>query len=650
MLHLVRKHAHSWLIQAVLWTIILAFVGTIFYSWGMGGSTRLTGGVVATVGDREIHMNEYDQAFNNLVDFYRQQFKDRFSEQMIASLNLKTAAMDALIQKKLLLMEADRQNIQVSDTELASHISSIPAFQNEGKFSSRMYRNFLTFRRLTPLEFEESQREVLRVDKVQKLIQENVKVTPTEVMEVFKHEEEKVKLKMLAIPEDFFKDESEVTDEEKKDYYKKHKAEFEVPEKIKVQYVKITPESFAKDIELKDEDIEEFYNLKIADYMVKKQFKAHHILHRVETPSFDDKSSEEEKEKKKKENEEKVKKMADETLKKLKDGASFEEMAKEVSDDKASGNNGGDLGQFSTGTMVPEFESALDKLKPGELSEPVLSPFGYHIIRLDEKKEARTKPLSEVKDQVVKSLKEIKGRQRARRTAKHIKKLADNDKNLASAAKSKGVQVKETKFFSTDDRNLEDIGIAPKFYEQAFKLKVNEISETINTPKASFVLKVAEVKPPYVPEMKVVDDDLVKAVKKQKNRDATLKKFKELKDSISEENTLEKIAKDNGLSVRNTPLFNREDSIPGVGNIKEIKDKAFAMKLGGYASTTVRKRHYIFKLEERNKPGEPKEDQKLDIYNRLKTQKGNSLFQEWIDKLRNDMTERQELKIDSTLL
>ena len=106
MLNLVRKHADSWLIKAILWLVVLAFVATIFYSWGMGGASSSKGGIIATVNGDKIYFAEYERSFNNLVQFYRERLANQFSREMIEKLELKTAALDGLIQKKLLMRAA----------------------------------------------------------------------------------------------------------------------------------------------------------------------------------------------------------------------------------------------------------------------------------------------------------------------------------------------------------------------------------------------------------------------------------------------------------------------------------------------------------------------------------------------------------------
>ena len=142
MLSIIREHADSWMIKAILWLIIFAFIGTIFYSWGMGGSANSGGGVLASVNGQKILQGEYERTFNNIVDFYRQQFRNQFSNDLIKQLDLKNQALEALIQKKILLLEAKNQNIQVSDEEVVSQIKNFPLFQDNKNFSETAYRNY----------------------------------------------------------------------------------------------------------------------------------------------------------------------------------------------------------------------------------------------------------------------------------------------------------------------------------------------------------------------------------------------------------------------------------------------------------------------------------------------------------------------------
>jgi peptidyl-prolyl cis-trans isomerase D len=643
MLSTIREHADSWLIKAILWLIIFAFVGTIFYSWGMGGASSSGGGVIATVQGDKIFQGEYDRTFNNLVDFYRQQFRNQFSDEMIKKLDLKTQALEALIQKKLLLQEAEKQNLRVSDAELISHIQGLQVFQSEKKFSEKSYRNYLQFQRVTPGEFEDNQRENLILTKLEKLFVTSSKVSQTETQDAFRKEEEKSKLDYVRFNDDHFQADKNFSDQELNDFFQTNKKKFEIPSQIQVEYIKITPKIYLAEIEPRDEDVEDYYQTKIADFRIKKSYQASHILSHIKSAEIEGDASAEEKQK---QAEEKAKTRATELLGKVKAGADFGEVAKKYSDDPGSGSLGGSLGEFPEGTMVSAFESALDKLSIGGISEPVLTPFGYHIIKLESRIEERFKPLEEAREEVIQILKKIKARQKVRRTAKHIYQDAEKTGDLKSAAEKNQVQTIISEFFSREDHNLPEIGNQPQFFNTAFSMGANKVSKPIHTQEASFILKLASNKEAYIPELQEVRKSVEQALIERVNEEKTVSIFKELEQKLAQEKDLDKIIKGLDLSVKHTPFFSMADSIPGIGNILEVKKKALTMKVGDTASAKVRNRFYLFKRTEKEDAGEPDKEQALKIIKRIKQEKSSQTFQEWVDNLKA----RADIMIDQTLM
>jgi len=643
MLNLIRQHADSWMVKTILWLIILAFVGTIFYSWGMGGASTSRGGVVAMVEGAEIHYSEYDKTFNNLINFYREQFRNQFSEDLIQRLDLKTQALDALIQRKLLLLEAKNLSIKVSDAELIDHIQSFPAFQKDNKYNPVYYNNYLKFNRLSPLEFEEGQREALTIEKLEKLITENTLVSKSEVTETFNAEEESVKLDYIVFSEDHFSNTEPVTGENIKDYYEKNKIRFEVPDQIQVEFVKVEPKNFVKEIEPSEEDIKEYYEAKIADFRVEKKYRASHILFQLEPGKADDNATPEEKQKA---SEDAARSDAEDALKKIREGADFSTMATKLSDDPGSSMREGSLGEFPRGAMVPEFEAALDKLNVGEISEPVKTPFGYHIIRLDGKQEERIKPLEEVKDTVINAVKESKARQKARRIVKRIHKAAEKDGDFAKAAAEQKVEVKTSDYFSSQKHDIAGVGIVAEFYNAAFTLADNQISDPIDTAEASYLIKLKERKPAYIPELDAIREKVKEKAGQNKNKEYTEKKFKELADRLKGGDSLEKISEDLKMDIQHTPFFSRIDSIPGIGDFPAIKDNVFPLEKGQTTSAEAFRKFYLLRVQDRKQPGEPTKEQIDSITARLKRQKATTLFQDWLKNLR----EKSDVMIDKTLL
>jgi len=640
MLNMIREHADSWLIKSILWFIVFAFIGTIFYSWGMGGTSGSGGGTVATVEGAKITQVEYERTFNNLINFYREQFRNQFSEDLIQKLDLKTQALDVLVQKKLLLLKADELNIRVSDTEVVARINGLSAFQKDKVFDNTAYQNFLRYKRLTPYEFEESQRESLLLEKIENFIKSNIKVSASEVDETFRRENEKVKLDYILFPNDHFKSSEKVTPEEIRAFYEKNKIRFEVPEKIKAEYVKIVPQDYEGAIDIRDEDIDDYYKTKIADFRVQKMYKAAHILFRLE-PQND---NSEEAIKKAEEN---AKKEANDILNKIRGGADFGELAKKHSDDPTSGEKGGSLGEFSKGMMVSEFEAMLEKLKPGEVSEPVKTSFGFHIIRLDEVNAERIKPLEEVKEEIVQKLKEIKTRQKMRRVARHIHRSAKVDQNLARAAQENQLVVKTTPLFSREKHVVPDIGITPEFFNQAFSLEDNKIGEPVQTFEATFLLKIIAREKPYIPELSDVQELARKKAQEEKNLTFSIKKSEEMAQKISNGTIdLESAAKELGLELKHSPFFNQSDSIPGIGNLKKVKVKAFKLDKGKSGWVSARNNYYLIRVQDREKASIPDTEALRDLTTRLKLEKGNSIFQEWIENLK----ESSEILVDKTQL
>jgi peptidyl-prolyl cis-trans isomerase D len=643
MLNLIRQHADSWMVKTVLWMIIFAFLGTIFYSWGMGGAPGSRGGVVATVEGVEIPYSQYDKTFNNLINFYRDQFKNQFSEDLIQRLDLKTQALDALIHRKLLLLESDNLNIQVSDEELVSHIQSFPAFQKDNQYNQTYYDNYIQFNRLTHLGFEEGQREALRIEKLEKMISGNTLVSQTEILDEFKNVEESVKFDYITFSEDHFEIAEPVNETDLKSYYDKNKVQFEVPNQIKVDYVKVTPKDFENSIVPNEEDIQEYYDTKISTFRVPKKYTASHILFQLEPTELDEKASEEEKQKA---TEDAAKKEALDALKKIRDGADFKKLAEELSDDPSSGDNGGSLGEFPKGTMVPEFEAALEKLQSGEVSEPVKSPFGYHIIRLEKKTDERIKPLAEVKDAVVQSIKVTKARQKARRIVKRISKSTQKGSPFSESATDQKTEVKSSDFISRKKHIIADVGPAPEFFNAAFSLADDQVSDPIHTFEASYILKVKERKPAYIPDLDSVRKEVQEKARSDANKKLSSKKFKEFAGKLESGKDLGKIAKELKMDIQHTPFFSRADSIPGVGDFQNIKDQVFPLEKGQTTSVTAFRKHYLIQFQDRKQAGEPTKEQLATISAQLKRQKSTTVFNDWLKNLR----EKSNIMIDQTLL
>jgi len=201
MLSLMRKHAGSWLIKVVLGVIVVVFV-----FWGVGSYRAEKRNRVAVVNGATISLETYHSVYNQLMEQYRKQFGNVLDDKLLKALDLKRQALDQLINRRLVLQEADRIDLRVTNEELARAIQNMAAFQSNGQFDSRRYQRMLALNRMTPEKFEESMKEEILAEKMQAFILGGIKVSDAEALEAFKWREEQVSLEYVAFTPSSYKD------------------------------------------------------------------------------------------------------------------------------------------------------------------------------------------------------------------------------------------------------------------------------------------------------------------------------------------------------------------------------------------------------------------------------------------------------------
>jgi len=379
MLETIRR-AQPAIIKAVLGAVVIAFVATIFLDWGWQRSDR-PDTQLATVGTDSVSLREFQMTYNNLVDFYRRIYQDRFTEDFARTLNLKQQALDTLVQRKLLLSEARRQGIRVSDAELIERVHSYPVFQVNNNFDPTRYLQVLRLSQLTPGDFEQNQREELLLAKLEHLIKEAIQVTEVEVREAFIHDKEQLNVEYLRIDPARFAAQVEVNDADLSTYYQEYVERFRKPEQVRFGYVVVDPASFVGQVEVTDERLAQYYEEHKEEFRQDEQVRARHILFKLPQQAGA-------------EEEARIRAEAEAVLSRIRAGEDFAAVAAQVSQDSASAQQGGDLGFFKRGDMVKSFEDVAFGLKPGTASEPVRTEFGYHIIKVEEVQEAGYRPLA----------------------------------------------------------------------------------------------------------------------------------------------------------------------------------------------------------------------------------------------------------------
>jgi peptidyl-prolyl cis-trans isomerase D len=620
MLSLMRKHAKSWLIKALIAIIGIVFVFYFGYSFRQRQAVKL-----ALVNDQVITVVEYQKNYRSMLEALQREYRGMWNDNLLKVFDLKNRALEALINQKLISQEAKKIGLDVTAKEIRDKIMSNPSFQFRGGFDESRYRAVLQNYHMTPEDFESLVASEMLQDKVEQFLTTLSPVTDQEVLEQYTFANEKVKISYVEFKPDQFKNKVTVEPAAMEKYFEDHKETYRIPERIKVAYVVFDPDAYKDQTKVSADQINEYYEDNLDTFKEKKQVKARHILFALPENAS-------------KEEEEKVKQKALSVLQQARAGADFAELAKKNTDDPSGKENGGDLGYFSAGQMVKPFEEAAFKLKKGEISDLIRTPFGYHIIKVEDVKEARTKPLEEVRGQILALLQKTAATDMAQEKAMSFVDRMPYQIDLVKYAAENKVPVKETGYFSQADA-IPDIGTNDKLRQTLFSMEKEEVSDLVDAGGKFYVFQVKDKKPSALPALEEVKDkvreDYTLYVASQMAKSAAeeyLKKLKEGKDWAA-------LAKENHLEIKTTDFISRQETVPQIGYFQELQEAAFSLsEKKRYAGSVFQNDKGVFVIRWEGAQGIDKnkfEEEKKSYRDMLVRLKNQSLFKEWVERLRS---------------
>ena len=622
MLRILREHASSWMLKAILILVALSFV-LFFGGYAYFKDKKVT--YAAKVNEVTIEWREYNDAFQNAIKQYREALGPSYSEKMIEELGLKDKILDNLIAKVLILQEAKRLGLSIPDGELRGAIESVPAFQVNGQFDKRSYERFLRLSRLTPEEFEQSQRESLLLSKAVSLIKMNSgKVSDEEALETYLFENERIDLTFLKIIPDSFKGRVNANEIEIKDAYQKHQEEFRIPAFVQIQYLLFRPSDFEIKVQVSSDEIKRYYDSRKDTFKIPKQVRVKDILIKVGAEDSSNKIEEK-------------KKKAEEILEKAKKTKDFGSLAKQYSEsDMAS--KGGDLGWIQKGTMGEQIESILFSMKAGEVSGVLAARDGFHILKIEEVKEEKQKSFEEVKDQIFQVLKKEKGKTEASRKADDAFYSLFRSRDLEGYSREKDVPIKTTGLFKEGDE-IPDIGKNPLFYSSALSLKLGEISPVVNIPPNFYILKLVNKKDSRVPPLNEVKDEVTRKVIGMKAEEKARQAAEELLNQIRTGKNIKEVAKEKGYPLEETGLFTRTAGVvPKIGPAGEFMGiLASLTEKNPVAKEVIRTKdgYFVVRLTGYEPADQSKfQSVKKNLEKRLSYQKQEEAFQNWLEQLK----------------
>ena len=586
-------------------------------------------GVLAKVGRDEITVSEvYERG-------------ERLSRRSLAGPEFNQM-FENILSEKIMLMETDRLGLRVTDDEMRDFLQKHfkdALFPNGQYVGEDGYAAFTQQTFNLPLtEFERELKFSLLFGKLQNMVTAAAEVPADEIQREFLKRNTKVKLQYAVIKADQVSGEVKPNEAEIKAYYDQNKARYSapLPEKRKARYIVIDVAKLQDQIKPSIDDLTRYYNANKDQYRVPEEVKASHILIKV-PPAADSKTDQAARAK------------AEDIVKQLKAGAKFDDLAKKDSEDKGTAEQAGLVGWLRRDTgsaMGAEFDKVVFSLAPGQISDPVKTRLGYHIIRVEDKHEARQKSLEEVRSTIEPQVKGFKARDQAEKLASQVTTQA-KAQGLDAAAAKNNLDVVSSDWFSRTD-SLPGIGNSPEFVSAVFGMKEKSPPSEVGTSTAYVVFELTAIKAPTVPTYEEVKSKVETNYKNELTSSLVYKKTQQLSDRAHALHDLARAAKELGAKVEGSDLVGPEKQLPDLGPMSGQASVAFSMKPGDISTPLLAggKNGAVIALLERQEPSPADLEKSRDqIREGLIAQKRQEMLRLYEEGLKLSLEKEGKVKI-----
>lgn len=524
MLNYMRKNVGSWVIRFILFGIVITFA-----FWGVGGFTPETN-IVLTIDKVKVPYSEYNDIYNALYESYRQTY-DQLDSGTLDLLDVKGQALEALIERYLLLESAKRLNMSVPDEEIRNEITGNNLFFEAGTFSPRLYQAFLDLNRLSRETYEASLARDLLIRKVSDLVMLSAVVTPQEVQENLDLISRRIVVDAIVLdPNWFLRNIPPPSEEDLLDYYEDNVENYRVPERFTQTVVILDREEMTDRVDVTPEEIEDLYDERELEYTEPASFKLRHILFALPEDASVDTITE-------------IRGRAQQVALDLRESrTSFADAARQWSDDKETAASGGELDFLSEDELDPVLLDAALSLIDAEVSDPVPTQNGFELISVIEKREKRTIPLEEVS-------KDIEARIRAEKTLDAAYDLADdlldlvmeNRISLQEAARDSELTVVITPPYSRGQLPG-TVDLPPGLLEEAFNTEENELGDVYEEGSKLYLSQTIKRTESYIREFEEVREQVAAGLLVKQAIDKAYEKGEEIVQQITEGSSLRDIA------------------------------------------------------------------------------------------------------------
>ncbi len=521
MLQTIRERAQGW----IAWAIVI-LISIPFALWGIQSYLGVgSEPVVAQVNGVEITQRALDQRYQETRMRLRERLGSAYRPELFDEQIMRAQVLERMIEEILILQVAQDLGLRASDQELRLAILLNPAFQKDGRFDKSTYQRMLALQGTSEAQYEDSLRRRVLGTQLQRAIEASAFITESELAEAVRLEKQRRQVQLIRLPKDQFLSDAPIPDAEIQAYYEAHRDRFRSPERVKLQYLLLNVATMDLAEPPTEEALRQRYEAEKDRFRKPEQRRARHILIALD-PQADAQA------------EAQAKAKIEAVRERLVGGEDFAEVAKEVSEDPGSAPQGGDLGWFGRGLMDPAFEQAAFRLKQDEISAPVRSAFGYHLIQVTGIQPETIQPFEQVKDKLRAEIAKEQGEGRFFDWAERLANLAyEHPDSLEPAADALGLQIQESDWI--DRQGGEGILANPKVLAAAFSAEVLEegLNSELIEPEPgvlqAIVLRVVAHEPARVKPLETVRDTIITQLRDQAARtaakakaDAVLEKLK----------------------------------------------------------------------------------------------------------------------------
>jgi peptidyl-prolyl cis-trans isomerase D len=613
----------------ILLLIIVTFVWWAFATWGGGSAPgRVSGSWAARVNGRAIAIETFQSYARRLDSTYQSLLGEQYAQQR-AFIRLGQQAIDGLVEQELLHQEALRQGITATPREVAQAITRDPNLQENGRFIGlERYRNLFAGGRAGVEDYESQVRRQLVIEKFRSLLEDGVTATEAEIEEEFLRRNARTSVEYALIDPARAGARTPPTDLELARFYEDNPARYSRGEGRTGFYVLFSPAELAPSQEVSDADVEAAYERgRATRFNQPEQIRASHILFRIE-PGADEAAVA------------RIERQAREVLGRARAGEDFAALARRHSQD-SSAAGGGDLNFFGRGQMVPEFEEAAFALPVGGVSDLVRTPYGFHIIRVTDRRAARAIPLEEARESLREEVRLARAREEVLRRSSELSQAARGG-GLEAAARSRGLTVRDTGPVREGEA-LPALAASQPVVARMLQLPAGEVSDPIPTPAGQVVVQVTGSVPPEPRPFAEVRDQ----VRRDLERDRALAAVREAARGARGASPLRDLARRFRAETKSQTDLARGAPLPGIPSHPEIQRQLASLAPGAVGEPIASDAGIVvLRVVARKEGREELEAQRDAIRDGLVRQRQDRLYRALLKRLR----ERGRVEINEAVV